>query len=126
MATTMRPDRSATARHAMPWEFARALTFSPVDRLSTTTMVMSSAVTLTPATNPVLAEWVAAAVREATVSIVDGYHVAEVPGIPEAWMDGETAAEALGALPAVLLDWAELAIEGGQTLPTFGGVDPNP
>ena len=65
----------------------------------------------------VLERWVEAAARLAKTSVVDGYFVAEVPGIPEAWIEGSSAQEALDALPAVLHDWAELALDAGSFPP---------
>lgn len=72
-------------------------------------------------------EWVKAAMRHVETNVLPGGAVtAEIPGVDGAWIDGDSAEEAIAKLPAVLFDWASLGIDSvDNEIPIIDGVDIN-
>lgn len=75
----------------------------------------------------VVEDYVGLAMQHVRVrQLPDGFWIADVVGLDGAWSDGETAEEAIDALPDIIFDWAMLKVaDRDGDIPPMGDIDLN-
>ncbi len=68
-------------------------------------------------------QWVTKAAFHARARRIGGEWIADVVGVPGAWAEGTTKANALASLPSVLNEWVRLKLaDGDQDIPPMEGL----